>query len=69
MMIVAFGIGTGVDVNALLAKSLGQRYEENVAGAAGNGIFLALVICAVRDSGRFAVSSVYYYPAAGPAKE
>lgn len=33
-MIVAFGIGTGVDVNALLAKSLGQRYEENVAGPA-----------------------------------
>ena len=68
-MIVAFGIGTGVDVNALLAKSFGQRYEENVAGAAGNGISLALVIYAVRDSGRFAVSFVYYYPAAGPAKE
>lgn len=33
-MIVAFGIGTGVDVNALLAKSFGQRYEENVAGPA-----------------------------------
>lgn len=68
MMIVAFGIGTGVDVNALLAKSLGQRYEENVAGAAGNGISLALVIYAVRDSGRFAASFVHHYPA-GPAKE
>lgn len=67
-MIVAFGIGTGVDVNALLAKSLGQRYEENVAGAAGNGISLALVIYAVRDSGRFAASFVHHYPA-GPAKE
>lgn len=31
MLIVAFGIGTGVGVNALLAKSLGQQDEEKVA--------------------------------------
>ena len=47
MLIVAFGIGTGVGVNALLAKSLGQRDEEKVAKAAGNGISLALIIYAV----------------------
>lgn len=47
MLIVAFGIGTGVGVNALLAKSLGQRDEEKVAKAAGNGITLALIIYAV----------------------
>lgn len=47
MLIVAFGIGTGVGVNALLAKSLGQRNEEKVAKAAGNGISLALIIYAV----------------------
>lgn len=34
MLIVAFGIGTGVGVNALLAKSLGQRDEEKVARTA-----------------------------------
>lgn len=44
MLIVAFGIGTGVGVNALLAKSLGQRDEEKVAKAAGNGVSLALII-------------------------
>ncbi|MCM1159546.1 MAG: MATE family efflux transporter [Bacteroidales bacterium] len=47
MLIVAFGIGTGVGVNALLAKSLGQRDEEKVARAAGNGVSLALIIYAV----------------------
>ena len=47
MLIVAFGIGTGVGVNALLAKSLGQRDTEKVAKAAGNGITLALIIYAV----------------------
>lgn len=46
MLIVAFGIGTGVGVNVLLSKSLGQRDEEKVAGTAGNGVFLALVIYA-----------------------
>ncbi len=47
MLIVAFGIGTGVGVNALLAKSLGQRDEEKVAKVAGNGVSLALIIYAV----------------------
>ncbi len=47
MLIVAFGIGTGVGVNALLAKSLGQQDGEKVAKAAGNGISLALIIYAV----------------------
>lgn len=44
MLIVAFDIGTGVGVNALLAKSLGQRDEEKVARTAGNGVTLALII-------------------------
>ena len=47
MLIVAFGIGTGVGVNALLAKSLGQRDEEKVAKVAGNGLSLALIIYVV----------------------
>lgn len=47
MLVVAFGIGTGVGVNALLAKSLGQRDESKVAKVAGNGISLALIIYAI----------------------
>lgn len=44
MLIVAFGIGTGVGVNALLAKSLGQNDRQKVARVAGNGLTLALII-------------------------
>ncbi len=47
MLIVSFGIGTGVGVNALLAKNLGRRDEEKVAKTAGNGVSLALIIYAV----------------------
>ena len=44
MLIVAFGIGTGVGVNALLSKCLGLREKEKVAKVAGNGVFLGIVI-------------------------
>lgn len=44
MLIVAFSIGTGVGVNALLARSLGQRDYEKVAKVAGNGITLGVII-------------------------
>lgn len=44
MLIVAFGIGTGVGVNALLSKTLGERNAEKVAKTAGNGVFLGIVI-------------------------
>lgn len=46
MLIVAFGIGTGVGVNALLARSLGQNDREKVGKTAGNGISLSLIIYA-----------------------
>lgn len=44
MLIVALAIGTGVGVNALLARTLGQRNREKAAHVAGNGLFLAAVI-------------------------
>ena len=44
MLMVAFGIGTGVGVNALLAKSLGQQAQEKAAKVAGNGVSLGLLI-------------------------
>lgn len=47
MLIVAFGIGTGVGVNVLLAKSLGQRDQVKAAKAAGNGVSLALILYVV----------------------
>jgi len=44
MLMVAVSIGTGVGMNALLAKSLGQGDKERAAKIAGNAEFLAAVI-------------------------
>lgn len=44
ILIIALGVGTGVGLNALLSKSLGERNKELVNKTAGNGIFLGLVI-------------------------
>jgi putative MATE family efflux protein len=41
---VAIGIGTGVGVNALVSKSLGQGDREKAGKAAGNAIFMGIVI-------------------------
>lgn len=44
ILIIAIGVGSGVGLNALLSKSLGERNKEKVNQVAGNGIFLLLVI-------------------------
>lgn len=44
MLMVAISIGTGVGVNALLSRSLGQGDRKKASFAAGNGLFLATVI-------------------------
>ncbi len=44
MLMIAIGIGTGVGVNALLSKSLGQGDEEKASKAAGNALFMELII-------------------------
>lgn len=44
MMIVAVGIGTGVGMNALLAKSLGQGDKKKASRVTGNAVFLAFII-------------------------
>ena len=41
---IGFSTGIGVGVNALLSKSLGEGNREQANKAAGNGIFLTLVI-------------------------
>ena len=47
MLMVAFAVGTGVGTNALLARMLGQQEQEKAAKAAGNGLFLGILIYAV----------------------
>ncbi len=44
MLIVALAIGTGVGVNALLARTLGQGNKEKASKVAGNSLFLGVVI-------------------------
>lgn len=45
-MLIALGTGTGVGVNAMLSKSLGEKDFKNANKAADNGIFLSAV-CSV----------------------
>lgn len=44
MLMVAFGIGTGVGTNALLSKCIGQGDYKRASRVAGNAIFLAIII-------------------------
>jgi Na+-driven multidrug efflux pump len=44
ILIIALGVGTGVGLNALLSRSLGEQNQEKVNRVAGNGIFLMLCI-------------------------
>ena len=42
-LLIAFGTGTGVGVNAVLSKALGEKNNEKASKAAVNGLFLALM--------------------------
>lgn len=41
---IGFAVGVGVGVNALLSQSLGRKDQESANWAAGNGVFLMLVV-------------------------
>lgn len=41
-LMISFGVGTSIGVNALLSMRLGQKNQEDVNKAAMNGIFLAI---------------------------
>lgn len=47
ILMVAVGIGTGVGANVLVAKNLGAGDRERADKAAGNAVFLSLIIYAV----------------------
>ena len=42
-LMIALGSGTGVGINALLSKSLGEKNFDRSDAAAGNGLFLTLL--------------------------
>ena len=43
MMIISVGSGTGVGINALLSKALGEKKQKSVNKAANNGLLLTLL--------------------------
>ena len=42
MFMVAIGVGTGVGINALLSKTLGEEKRETASYVAGNAIFIGI---------------------------
>ena len=42
-LMIAVATGTGVGINALLSRSLGEKNREQASAAANNGIFLAIL--------------------------
>ena len=46
-LMIAVAVGTGVGINALLSKSLGEKRQRRANAAAMNGLFLAVVSCLV----------------------
>ena len=42
-LMIAVAVGTGVGINALLSRSLGERRQQRANAAAMNGVFLAVV--------------------------
>lgn len=47
MLIIAFGVGTGVGINALLSRTLGEGNKEKANIIAGNAIAISLIYFAV----------------------
>ena len=46
-LMIAVAVGTGVGINAMLSRSLGQKDQETADKTAMNGLFLAFVSCLV----------------------
>lgn len=46
-LMISVGVGTGVGINALLSRSLGQKDQEKANQAAMNGLLLAVLSCLV----------------------
>lgn len=43
ILMIAFGVGLGIGINALISKNLGEGDKEGAGRAAGNGIFLGFL--------------------------
>lgn len=59
-LMIAVAVGTGVGINALLSRSLGQKDQELANATARNGLFLALLSCLVFATLGLTCSRLYY---------
>ena len=60
-LMIALGVGTGVGVNAVLSRALGEKDYDKVNKCAMNAIFLtALNVCVFLLVGLFLVKPFYY---------
>lgn len=59
-LMISVGVGTGVGINALLARSLGQKNQEKADQTAMNGLFLALLSCLVFTTLGLTCSRLFY---------
>ncbi len=59
-LMIGFATGTGVGMNALLSKSLGEGNQKRANQAAGNGIFLSLCFAAMFMVFGFVGARPYY---------
>ena len=59
-LMIAIAVGTGVGVNALLSKSLGEKDQKTVNRTAGNAIFLAVCTYIVFLILGLTVTNVYF---------
>lgn len=51
-LMMSVALGTGVGINALLSKSLGEKNQKLVNQTAANGIFLELISALIPSSGK-----------------
>ena len=59
-LMIAVGVGTGVGINALLSRSLGQKDQETADRKAMNGLFLAFLSCLVFTVVGLTCSRLFY---------
>jgi putative MATE family efflux protein len=59
-LMISVGVGTGVGINALLSRSLGQKDQKQANQAAMNGLFLAAISCLVFTILGFTCARLYF---------
>ena len=59
-LMISVAVGTGVGINALLSRSLGEKRQDQADKAAVNGIFLAVLSCLVFVILGLACSKLFY---------